>query len=168
MLAPGYAFDVSAGGYVGLSFAVTAYPGLKALHDRDFEAYRRRSTTPAPTSRRTSRPAPAPWRPSLPRTSPTRTRSCDDSAKFFMPVPLQRVGAATPMTRDEFVAAQTVVAERLRTAVLEDATANAALVNLAADRDGWVDAYLGALEESGMLRPEGQAPPIRLTRRSRA
>ena len=41
MLAPGYAFDVSAGGYVGMSFAVTAYPGLKAILDRDFEAYRR-------------------------------------------------------------------------------------------------------------------------------
>ena len=40
MLAPGYAFDVSAGGYVGLSFSVTSYPGLKAIWDRDFEAYR--------------------------------------------------------------------------------------------------------------------------------
>ena len=29
MLAPGYAFDVSAGGYVGLSFSVTSYPGLQ-------------------------------------------------------------------------------------------------------------------------------------------
>ena len=39
MLAPGYAFDVSAGGYVGMTFAVTSYPGLKAIFDRDFEAY---------------------------------------------------------------------------------------------------------------------------------
>ena len=31
MLAPGYAFDVTAGGYVGMSFSVATYPGLKAL-----------------------------------------------------------------------------------------------------------------------------------------
>src|SRR5262249_32902516 len=57
--------------------------------------------------------------------------------------------------------AQTAEAERLRNAVLNDPTANGALVNLAADHDGWVNAYLAALEESGMLRPEDQAPPIR-------
>ena len=69
--------------------------------------------------------------------------------------------AATPMTRDEFVAAQTSAAEELRSKVLADPTANAALINLAADDQTWVNSYLGALEESGMLQPPDQAPPIR-------
>ena len=36
-----------------------------------------------------------------------------------------------------------------------------ALRNLASDADGWVNAYLGALEQVGILRPVDQAPPIR-------
>jgi len=39
--------------------------------------------------------------------------------------------AATPMTRAEFVARQSAEAQKLRLAILDDDTANAALVNLA-------------------------------------
>ena len=65
------------------------------------------------------------------------------------------------MTRDEFVATQTADAEQLRKAVLADPTANPALINLAADQVTWGNAYLEALQEGGMLRPDNQAPPIR-------
>ena len=41
MLASGYAFDVIAGGFVGMSFSVATYPGMKALADRDFEGFKR-------------------------------------------------------------------------------------------------------------------------------
>jgi hypothetical protein len=41
MLASGYSLDVAAGGYVGMSFTVATYPGMKALADRDFEAFKR-------------------------------------------------------------------------------------------------------------------------------
>jgi YD repeat-containing protein len=40
MLAPGYALDVAAGAYVGLSFSVTPYPALQAMLDRDLAGIR--------------------------------------------------------------------------------------------------------------------------------
>ena len=38
VLAPGYLFDEAAGGFTGFTFNVTTYPGLRELHDRNFEA----------------------------------------------------------------------------------------------------------------------------------
>ena len=38
VLAPGYALDVGAGGFVGFTFNASTYPGLQALHDRAFDA----------------------------------------------------------------------------------------------------------------------------------
>ena len=164
MLAPGYALDVSAGGYVGMNFSVTTYPGLKALYDRDFVAYRN---------------ALYDARPDLAKqgvldggvgsltaglaayfSDPT-VKLNDDCVALFMPFLFNVTAAATPMTRAEFVAEQTREAQRLRSAVLADPSANGALVNLASDAQAWVNSYLGALEESGLLRPEDQAPPIR-------
>lgn len=71
------------------------------------------------------------------------------------------LASATALTRNEFIAAQTQEALRLRAAVLADATASTALVNLAADESAWVSSYLAALEDAGLLRPDDQAPPIR-------
>ena len=39
------------------------------------------------------------------------------------------------------------------------ATATEGLVLLAVDPDAWVAGYLGALEEAGLLQPDGTAPP---------
>jgi hypothetical protein len=48
MLAPGYAMDVVAGGFVGMSFAVLTYPGLPAIS----KATGGRSTMRDPTSKK--------------------------------------------------------------------------------------------------------------------
>jgi hypothetical protein len=85
----------------------------------------------------------------------------DDLRLPFIPFKFNVVAAATTMTRDEFINKQEADAEKLRTKVLADATANPALLALAADKDGWQQGFLGALEEAGLLRPESQAPPIR-------
>jgi hypothetical protein len=71
------------------------------------------------------------------------------------------------MTRDEFIDKQKVDAESLRTKVLADPTANPALLALAADKDGWSEGFLAALEEAGLLRPDDQAPPSAASRKSR-
>ncbi|HND51211.1 MAG TPA: putative Ig domain-containing protein, partial [Pirellulaceae bacterium] len=69
--------------------------------------------------------------------------------------------SATPLTRDEFVAMHTTEAKRLRTAILADATASTPLKVLAADEPTWVDLYLAALEDAGLLRAADQAPEVR-------
>ena len=71
------------------------------------------------------------------------------------------VGAATALTRAEFIADQTAHAKRLRLAILADTSAPSNLALLAADEAQWVDGWLGALEIAGLLRPQSEAPPIR-------
>ncbi|HEX4609016.1 MAG TPA: putative Ig domain-containing protein, partial [Urbifossiella sp.] len=68
--------------------------------------------------------------------------------------------AATPLTRDEYVAQQTAFALALRAGVLNDATAAPALRALAADAGNWTDLYLTALTQAGLLRPEDQPPGV--------
>ncbi|MAE66325.1 MAG: hypothetical protein CMJ18_18805, partial [Phycisphaeraceae bacterium] len=70
-------------------------------------------------------------------------------------------GAATSLTRDEFLALQAQEALDLRSAILADPDAPQALVVVAADPDAWTALYLAALEEAGLIRPEGDVPPIR-------
>nr|WP_309246834.1 CARDB domain-containing protein [Ramlibacter montanisoli] len=164
MLAPGYALDVTAGGFVGMSFSVTTYPGLKALYDRDFEAYKRALYDARPDLAKADVLAEGVG--SLGSElaeyfSDPNAKLNDKCVALFMPFLFNVTAAATPMTRDEFVAEQTAQAQRLRSAVLADTEANAALINLAADGEGWVNAYLAALEDGGLLRPADEAPPIR-------
>ncbi|MBI3350329.1 MAG: putative Ig domain-containing protein, partial [Burkholderiales bacterium] len=163
MLAPGYALDVEAGGYVGMNFAVTTYPGLQAIFDRNFDAYKRAVYDARPDLAKADvlKGGVGSLGHDLAEWFNDPNAKIDDCIGLFAPFLFNVNAAATPLTRDEFVALQTKEAERLRSAVLADTTANAALVNLAADRDTWVKAYLGALEESGLLRPADQAPPIR-------
>lgn len=71
------------------------------------------------------------------------------------------LASATALTRAEFVAQQTAEALRLRDAIFNDPEAAQSLVILAADANTWTTAYLAALEEAGLLRPEEEAPPIR-------
>ena len=44
---------------------------------------------------------------------------------------------------------------------MADDTASPALATLAADQATWQQMFLAGLEEGGLLRPEGDAPPIR-------
>ncbi|MDM9385689.1 CARDB domain-containing protein [Chlorogloeopsis sp. ULAP01] len=81
----------------------------------------------------------------------------DDAIAFRFHI----LATATAMTRDEFVQEQTQQALLLRNAILLDQTASQALTVLAADANTWTNAYLAALEEAGLLRPEDEAPPIR-------
>ncbi|HEU6454950.1 MAG TPA: hypothetical protein VN201_05760, partial [Roseateles sp.] len=163
MLAPGYALDVESGGYVGMNFSVTTYPGLQAIFDRDFDAYKRAVYAARPDLAKADvlKDGVGSLGGYLADWFKNPNAKINDCIGLFAPFLFNVNASATPLTRDEFVALQTKEAERLRTAVLGDVKANAALVNLAADHDTWVKAYLGALEESGLLRPADQAPPIR-------
>ena len=78
-----------------------------------------------------------------------------------MPFRFDTLGAATPLTREEFIAEQTEHAKRLRLAILADASAPSTLGVLAADEAQWVQGWLAALETAGLLRPSDEAPPIR-------
>ncbi|TAK53398.1 MAG: hypothetical protein EPO25_10765, partial [Gammaproteobacteria bacterium] len=205
MMAPGYALDVAAGGYVGLSFAVSTYPGLQALIDRDLATIR----TALESARNFWSPAhrealigslvalaSTPANPdalrgqlnlsiaslldALETATPEETADLlaviavlqglaaapnveipHKCVPLFAPFRFNVFAAATPLTRDEFIVRQTAEALALRDAILADATASVALVNLAADADAWVASWLAALEDGGLLRPEDEAPPIR-------
>jgi hypothetical protein len=69
--------------------------------------------------------------------------------------------AATPISRTEFVKDQIKHALKMRDAILVDSVASMNLKALAADEMQWVQGWLAALEEAGLLRPENEAPPIR-------
>jgi subtilase family serine protease len=205
MLAPGYALDVTAGGYVGMSFNVTTYPGLQALLDRDLAAIRvaleearwfwspaQRETLIANLMALASTSSDeAALRAQLNLSianllEALTTATAEEAAgivevievlqrltaldpeelpgrcvPLFAPFRFNVFAAATPMTRDEFVVRQTADVLAMRTAILADPTASVALINLAADEETWVQSYLAALEEAGLLRPEDEAPPIR-------
>ena len=66
-----------------------------------------------------------------------------------------------PQTAAEYVAFQSAEAEKLRVRVVDDATAPNGLKTLAADSEGWKNAYLAALTDAGLLRPEDEPPAIR-------
>ncbi|UUZ69428.1 putative Ig domain-containing protein [Polaromonas sp. P2-4] len=167
-LAPGYAFDVAAGGFVGMSFNLQTYPGLKEWLNYDFEGLRDKLYATHPD-----------W-----KAQGLLDGGVQDlnkiqaglAAKFLsheedvhitklealaMPFRFNLAGAATALTRDEFIAEQTEHAQKLRTAILADATAPSALGVLAADSEQWTAGWLGALEAAGLLRPLSEAPPIR-------
>ena len=61
------------------------------------------------------------------------------------------MAAATPMTRDEFIAQQTQIALSLRTKILADATASPSLQVLAADPNNWTSLYLAGLTQAVKL-----------------
>ena len=71
------------------------------------------------------------------------------------------VASATSMTRAEFIEHARSEAATLREAILDDDQASDALIALAADEQLWNDLFLAGLEEAGLLRPEGDVPPIR-------
>ncbi|HET6719725.1 MAG TPA: CARDB domain-containing protein, partial [Rhodocyclaceae bacterium] len=167
-LAPGYAFDLQAGGMAGMSFKVQTYPGLAAWMAHDFEGLRDALYLQHPD-----------WKASglldggvgdldkiangltLKFLSKDPEIHMTKLENLAIPFRFNVVGAATPLTRDEFVAEQTDHARRLRTAILADTEAPSNLTTLAADEAQWVSGWLGALEVAGLLRPLDEAPPIR-------
>ena len=168
-LAPGYAFDVAAGGFVGFTFKVQTYPGLTEWMAYDFEGLRSKLYAVRPD-----------WKAQGlldAGVSALDNISVGLTAKFLSPDPethisklealsmpfrFDTLGAATPLTRDEFIADQVAHAKRLRQAILADASAPGSLAVLAADEAQWVQGWLAALEAWGLLRPVDEAPPIRL------
>jgi CARDB len=163
-LAPGYLYDLQAGGFAGLSFDVATYPGLRELHDRAWEQFKQQVYDTIPSLKGQLEAGPQSLdalAPGLADLYASAAAVPDDLRLPFIPFNFNIVAAATTMTRDEFIDKQKVDAESLRTKVLADPTANPALLALAADKDGWSEGFLAALEEAGLLRPDNQAPPIR-------
>jgi hypothetical protein len=168
-LAPGYAFDVGAGGFVGMTFRVQTYPGLTAWINRDFPGLRDALYATHPDWKASGvldkgidglddlpggQGLAARFRSTEPEDILTKLELMAESYEFNI------VASATALTRDQFVAEQTAYALRLRTAILADSTAPTNLAVLAADPSTWVNGWLAALETGGMLRPADQAAPI--------
>ncbi|WP_410472980.1 hypothetical protein ACGTJS_04805 [Faucicola mancuniensis] len=169
-LTPGYAFDMNAGGFVGATFNVQTYPGLKEWLAQDFAGLRDKLYAIRPE-----------WKEQglldggvqdLDKISSGLTHkflTIDEDTKtnltkkelLSLPFRFDVFGSATPITRAEFIADQTAHAEKLRQAILADSGANDALKLLAADQTQWQMGWLAALESAGLLRPENEAPPIR-------
>jgi hypothetical protein len=167
-LLPGYALDVAAGGYVGMSFNVQTYPGLAEWLAYDFDGLRDKLYALRPEWKEQGlldggvqdleRIAEGLAQKFLARNPDEHLLKIEQLA---MPFRFDISGAATPLTRDEFVAEQVAHATRLRAAILADAAAPASLAALAADPTQWIAGWLGALEAAGLLRPLDEAPPIR-------
>ncbi|RUY63435.1 hypothetical protein EN962_33885, partial [Mesorhizobium sp. M7A.F.Ca.CA.001.09.2.1] len=163
ILAPGYLYDMPAGAFTGLSFNVSTYPGLREMNDRAWEEFKQRVYAEIPALAGTLDAGPTALDqiyPGLYDLYRQLGAIPDECREPFIPFRFNVVAAATPMTRDEFVAEQKAEAANLRTRVLADPTANAVLINLAADAKTWEASYLGALELAGILRPVDEAPPI--------
>ncbi|MEI7464998.1 MAG: CARDB domain-containing protein, partial [Burkholderiales bacterium] len=165
-LAPGYVLDLQAGGFAGLNFTAQTYPGFAAILALDRVQLR--------TVLADARPE---W--ITDGTFETKLKALEDliqlgidkpmsflktMANFYkyMPFRFNVAASATALTRDDFVRRQSAEAEALRLKVVADKTASRALADLASDAETWMQSYLAALEQGGLLRPENQAPPIRL------
>ncbi|UOP01493.1 CARDB domain-containing protein [Kingella potus] len=167
-LAPGYAFDVHAGGFVGTTFNVQTYPGLQEWMARDFAGLRSKLYAVRPD-----------WKeqglldngvedlakisPDLPGRFFNPEERLTKTESLSLPFQFHISGSATPLTRAEFVADQSAHAKKLRAAILADKSAGAALQLLAADEGQWIEGWLAALELAGLLRAENEAAPVRAT-----
>ncbi|WP_415233615.1 putative Ig domain-containing protein, partial [Pseudorhodobacter sp.] len=166
LLAPGYGYDLAAAGQVQMNFTVQTYPGLQALIDRDFEGIKTflYGRDPALAARDGLSGGVA----ALEDVDPLIHEIFTDPAKevvsgdlpWYLPFQFNVVAAATPMSRDEFIARQKADAEGLRLAVLADPDAVPSLQTLAADAETWADGFLAALTTAGLLRQEADAPPV--------
>jgi VCBS repeat-containing protein len=163
ILAPGYLFNMPAGGSTAITFNVDTYPGLAQLNDRNWQDFKNAmydAGLAAPGSLDAGPQTLDTIAPGLYQAYTEAYAIPPQDMYVYIPFRFNIVASATPMTRDEFVAQQTTEAETLRQRVLADPTANPALLNLAADATTWQKGYLGALEQAGLLLPENQAPPI--------
>ncbi|MBL8395672.1 MAG: hypothetical protein JNK99_13155, partial [Candidatus Accumulibacter sp.] len=167
-LAPAYAWDVAGGGFVGSAFTLQTYPGLAEWLNWDFAGLREKLYTLRPTWRTQGlldggvadldRIAAGLSRKFLSRVANEHLGGLETLA---MPFRFDVVAAATPLTRDEFIAEQKSYASKLRAAIIGDPAAAPSLAALAADTGQWQSAWLAALEAAGLLQPSDEAPPIR-------
>jgi subtilase family serine protease len=163
----GFVLNQDAGGYTQFSVNLATYPGMQALNDHNWERLRAElyATYPGLEATGALEGGPA----SLDNfvdglyaryasEFPFPYSACEIA---MTPYRLQLTAAATAMTRREFVDHVSQQALTLRDAILSDDDATPALLTIAADETSWVSLYLAALEESGLLEPEDDAPPIR-------
>ena len=165
-LAPGYAFDFNAAGFTGFTFSLKTYPGLKEWIEMDFEGLREQLYMIHPE-----------WKTQglldngvydLNKIQPgLATRFLDpeerltDQEAMALAFRFNITAAATPISRAEFIQDQVQHALKMRDAIVADASASMNLKALAADETQWIQGWLAALEEAGLLRPENEAPAIR-------
>ncbi|HHX88190.1 MAG TPA: LEPR-XLL domain-containing protein, partial [Paracoccus sp.] len=166
-LAPGFAYDLPNGGFTAFSFNVQTYPVLQALVDRDFEQVREYLYDSFPDLREAGALDAGPE--GLAAVNPIfdlifrdpRVQVIDDAVRLYAPFQFHILAAATPMTRDEFIAYQSAEAEVLRRSILADPAAGSALITLAGNAEIWRAAWLTALRDAGILRAEDHPPEPR-------
>ncbi|WP_334399784.1 CARDB domain-containing protein [Bradyrhizobium sp. AZCC 2289] len=161
ILAPGYLFNVPAGGFTAVTLNVSTYPGLQQLHDRAWDDFKTAVYAAVPSLQGELDAGPQALDTIYPGLYDLYLEEAavpDGERYVYIPFRFNIVASETPMTRDEFIAQQKAQAETLRTRVIADNSANPALLNLAADADTWQQGYLAALEQSGLLLPVDQGP----------
>ncbi len=167
LLAPGYAFDLAARGYVGRTFSVQTYPGLAELLAGNFNKLRDKLYSSFPELVGTLDSGPedldsiAPGLTDVFNAVQAKNNPLEDVDDFDVAFKFHIMASATVLTRGEFIAQQTSYALNLRTAILADNQAPTSLMVLAANPQQWTQSYLGALEAAGYLRPTNTAPAIR-------
>ncbi|MCA9266431.1 MAG: hypothetical protein KDA60_21375, partial [Planctomycetales bacterium] len=166
VLTRGYAYGQQAYGFDGFNFNVFTYPGLRELNERAFEEMRERVYAARPDLREAGVLDDGPEgldliQPGLYELYLALGSIPDFITRNFIPFQFHVVGAATALTRDEFIDHASAEAEQLRLGILDDSDASPALLSLAADRNLFRNLFLASLEESGILLPDGEAPPIR-------
>ena len=165
-IASGYLQDHDADGFTGFSFNIWTYPGLRELHFRNFPELRASLYALYPEHEKAGTLDDGPENlsdiiPGLYELWASGAAVPDLFTIPFIPHQTHLVAAATAMSRDEFIAHSLGESHQLRLAIVNDENASPALLNLAADEALWDDLFLASLEESGLLRPEDEAPPIR-------
>ena len=164
--ASGYLFDQPADGFAGFTFQVQTYPGLRELHDHAWEAFKAKIYEAIPAFAAQDLLADGPEALDLISPGLSLVWEAFGAIPDFLTQPLipfqfHVVASATTMTREEFIAHALAEADQLRGGILDDDSADAALVNLAGDESAWRALYLAYLTESGRLRAEDAIPPTR-------
>ena len=162
----GYLFDLPTDGFTGFTFNVLTYPGLRELHDRAWEEFRDRIYAAMPRYAELGILDDGPAGLDLISPGLSDIYAALGAIPDLMRIPripfqFHVTASATAMTRDEFIAHSLREAATLREAIIQDDDAPVGLVTLAADQASWGQLYLAALEDGGLLRAEGDVPPIR-------
>jgi len=93
--------------------------------------------------------------------NPSFLTDLDEAQKEMLSFDAHIYAAATPMTAEEYVTYQRALAAKTRDAIRADASAPAVFVTAAGDPVAWEAAWLAALTDAGLLRPEHEPPRLR-------
>ncbi|MCA9137966.1 MAG: hypothetical protein KDB00_14440, partial [Planctomycetales bacterium] len=164
--AGGFLYDEPADGFTGFTFDVLTYAGLRELHDHAFESLKEALYKANPAMAEQDLLAAGPEAldlisPGLYLIYQLFSEVPNISQIPVVPFQFHVVASATSMTRDEYIAFSLNEANVLRTAIINDPNAPAALATLAADETNWTLLFMASLEEAGLLRGEDALPPIR-------